>query len=51
MVEKKINQDGTITWTYTFNELMETIQNNAENPYRLDQDLEMKDKIDEWNDR
>lgn len=51
MVTKRINEDGTITWTYTFEELMETISRNAENPKYLDEDLEMKDRRLEREDR
>lgn len=48
MVTKKINKDGTITWTYSsLQELMDDVQRNAENPYRLDDDLEAKDRHDD----
>ena len=51
MVTKKINDDGTITWTYSsIQELIDSINASAENPYRLDDDLEAKDRQDSWRD-
>ena len=48
MVTKKINKDGTITWTYSsFKELSDAMQHSAENPYYVDEDLEAKDRHDE----
>ena len=48
MVTKKINDDGTITWIYSsLQELSDEIQKACENPYRLDDDLEAKDRADE----
>lgn len=51
MVTKKINDDGTITWTYAnFQELLDDLAKANENPYRLDDDLETKDLRDSWRD-
>lgn len=44
MVEKFINKEGLLTWRYTLQELIDTIDQNAQNPYRLDADLELKDR-------
>lgn len=52
MVTKKVHENGSITWTYeNLEELSNEMKKAAENPYRVDIDLEMKDKMDEWNDR
>jgi hypothetical protein len=48
VVTKKINDDGSITWTYSsIEELAAEMQKSCENPYRLDDDLEAKDRADE----
>ena len=48
VVTKKINDDGTITWTYSsLQELSDAKQHSAENPYYVDADLEAKDKHDD----
>lgn len=51
MATKKINSDGTITWTFSsIQELIDYQQQIAQNPYRLDDDLEAKDQRDSWRD-
>ena len=48
MATKKVNSDGTITWTYAnFQELLDDLAKANENPCRVDEDLEAKDRHDE----
>lgn len=51
MAEKIINADGTITWRFkSLQELIDYKQEIAENPRRLDLDLELKDQRDNLRD-
>lgn len=48
MVTKKVHENGSITWTYeSLEELSAEMQKASENPFRVDQDLEVKDRADE----
>lgn len=47
---KIVNADGSITWRFTLQELIDYKQQIAENPTHLDIDLEMKDRRDSWRD-
>lgn len=51
MAQRIENPDGSITWRYSsFEELLDDLAKSAENPYRLDADLETKDLRDSWRD-
>jgi hypothetical protein len=47
-MEKIVHENGSITWRYeSWQELLDDMARSAENPYRVDQDLEAKDRADE----
>lgn len=47
-MEKIVHENGSITWRYeSFQELLDDLQKANENPFRVDQDLEAKDRLDE----
>lgn len=45
MATKKVNDDGTITWTYSWDEWPPKVSDSVE----VDADLYWKDKLDDWN--
>jgi hypothetical protein len=48
MVQKIINNDGSITWRYeSFQELIDSMEHAAQNPTYIDADLRSKDAADE----
>lgn len=51
MAERIQNADGTITWRYkNLQELLDYMEEIAQNPTYLDEDLELKDRRDSWRD-